>query len=211
MPGFEYTDVDILALRQQMWLPVSLITMHSPSTYWTLPWNERCGRGVHQGLQGGTVMRCTMVPKVDYLDKANIIAQQREAGLPEFQEGAPEGVMVDLKDVLGLGESDWTQGMSTFSRSAPQSAEHNFLHRLLGTSKLMLSHRHSWIRSTARLSVTYFEVIKRPMEHKSNANQYPILKSFYPADLNCRLYNPDGSVYVKHAAKLEKFTRRAGC
>ncbi|KAF9232735.1 hypothetical protein BU15DRAFT_54683 [Melanogaster broomeanus] len=28
---FEYTDDDILALRQQMRLPVSLITMHSPS------------------------------------------------------------------------------------------------------------------------------------------------------------------------------------
>lgn len=79
--------------------------------------------------------------------------------------------------------------------------------------------------------VDYYEVIKRPMgeppstpasvlrltrprpdlstmEHKLNTNQYPTLKTFLDdAQLvfdNCRMYNPEGSIYVKHAAKLEK-------
>ena len=68
--------------------------------------------------EGGTIMQCAMLRKVDYLNKANIIAQQQEAvmtkirqmskshivypGLPQFQPGAPENVTVDPKDVPGL-------------------------------------------------------------------------------------------------------------
>jgi histone acetyltransferase len=70
--------------------------------------------------EGGTIMQCTMLRKVDYLDKANIISQQQEAvmtkirqmskshiiysGLPQFQPGASEGITVDAKDVPGLRE-----------------------------------------------------------------------------------------------------------
>lgn len=68
--------------------------------------------------EGGTIMQCTMLRKVDYLDKANIIAQQQDAvmtkirqmskshivysGLPQFQPGAAPDAKVDPKDVPGL-------------------------------------------------------------------------------------------------------------
>lgn len=74
--------------------------------------------GYIKDYEGGTIMQCTMLRKVDYLNKANILAQQREAiiakireksrshivykGLDQFREGEPEGVMVDPKDVPGL-------------------------------------------------------------------------------------------------------------
>lgn len=49
------------------------------------------------------------------------------------------------------------------------------------------------------------------MEHKLNTNKYQNLKAFLDdAQLifdNCRLYNPEGSIYVKHVAKLEKFMK----
>lgn len=61
-----------------------------------------------------------MLRKVDYLDKANIIAQQQEAvmmkirqmskshivypGLPQFQPGTVVDITVDPKDVPGLRE-----------------------------------------------------------------------------------------------------------
>lgn len=99
--------------------------------------------GYIKDYEGGTIMQCTMLRKVNYLEKATIISQQREAiltkiremskshvvyqGLPQFQEGAPEGITVDPKDVPGLsmsfflqvswclkllvGESGWTPGM----------------------------------------------------------------------------------------------------
>jgi histone acetyltransferase len=68
--------------------------------------------------EGGTIMQCTMLRKVDYLDKANIITQQQEAvmakirqmskshivypGLPQFQPGALVDITVNPKDVPGL-------------------------------------------------------------------------------------------------------------
>ncbi|KAF8840527.1 Bromodomain-containing protein [Paxillus ammoniavirescens] len=188
--------------------------------------------GYIKDYEGGTIMQCTMLRKVDYLDKANIIALQREAviakirekskshivyqGLAQFQEGAAEGVTVDPKDVPGLRESGWTPGMATFSRSTPKSAEQNFMYRLLGDLK---AHPNAWAfvnPVNGEEVVDYYEVIKRPMdfntmEHKLNTNQYSNLKSIVDdAQLifdNCRLYNPEGSVYVRHAAKLEKFMK----
>jgi len=47
------------------------------------------------------------------------------------------------------------------------------------------------------------------MEHKLETNQYQNLDTFlYDAKLvfdNCRLYNPDGSIYSRNATKMEKF------
>lgn len=74
--------------------------------------------GYIKDYEGGTIMQCTMLNKVDYLDKANILAQQQDAimskirqmsrshivhpGLPQFQEGAPENVTVEPQSVPGL-------------------------------------------------------------------------------------------------------------
>ena len=65
-------------------------------------------------------MQCTMLPKIDYLDKHTAFKQQQEAvmtkirqmskshiihpGLPQFQPGAPANVTVDPKDIPGLRE-----------------------------------------------------------------------------------------------------------
>lgn len=74
--------------------------------------------GYIKDYEGGTIMQCTMLPKVNYLEMRTLLAQQREAilskiremskshivydGLPQFQNGAGEGVTVDPQDVPGL-------------------------------------------------------------------------------------------------------------
>jgi histone acetyltransferase len=76
--------------------------------------------GYIKDYEGGTIMQCTMLRKVDYLEKASVIAQQREAilskiremskshivypGLPQFQEGTRSDIIVDPEDVPGLSE-----------------------------------------------------------------------------------------------------------
>lgn len=49
------------------------------------------------------------------------------------------------------------------------------------------------------------------MEHKLDTNQYPNLEAFVDdAQLifdNCRIYNPDGSIYARNATKMEKYMR----
>ena len=74
--------------------------------------------GYIKDYEGGTIMQCTMLRRVDYTATREIIAQQREAilakirqmsgshkeypGLPQFQDGAGGGVVVDYRDVPGL-------------------------------------------------------------------------------------------------------------
>lgn len=76
--------------------------------------------GYIKDYEGGTIMQCTMLPKIDYLDKKNIFKVQQEAimtkiremsrshvvhpGLPQFQPGASPDVKVDPKDVPGLSK-----------------------------------------------------------------------------------------------------------
>lgn len=73
--------------------------------------------GYIKDYEGGTIMQCTMLRKVDYLNKPAIIAVQQEAimtkiremsrshivypGLPQFQDRKGE-VTVDYRDVPGL-------------------------------------------------------------------------------------------------------------
>lgn len=77
--------------------------------------------GYIKDYEGGTIMQCTLLRKVDYLHTRELVAQQREAilskirqmskshivypGLPQFQEGIPEGTVVDPQNVPGLSES----------------------------------------------------------------------------------------------------------
>ena len=49
------------------------------------------------------------------------------------------------------------------------------------------------------------------MEHKLETNQYPTLDAFVDdAQLvfdNCRIYNPEETIYARNATKMEKYMR----
>jgi len=90
--------------------------------------DKKVWAGYIKDYEGGTIMECKMVPKVDYLDKKRIFSAQREAvlskvremskshvvhpGLEVFKEGQWEdGMSVDPKDVPGLKETGWNPEM----------------------------------------------------------------------------------------------------
>ncbi|KAH9910577.1 histone acetyltransferase GCN5 [Amylocystis lapponica] len=188
--------------------------------------------GYIKDYEGGTIMQCTMLRKVDYLATREILAQQREAiltkiremsrshivydGLLQFREGAGEGVTVDPKDVPGLRESGWTPAMAAITRPSGRSVEHTTMEKLLSD---LQGHPLAWAfqQPVNGEEVTdYYDVIKMPMdfstmEHKLDTNQYPSLDEFIAdAQLvfdNSRTYNPEGTIYHKNATKLEKFLR----
>ncbi|KDQ57812.1 hypothetical protein JAAARDRAFT_130557 [Jaapia argillacea MUCL 33604] len=189
--------------------------------------------GYIKDYEGGTIMQCTMVRKVDYLRTKEIVAQQREAimskiremskshivhsGLNIFKEGWREGLVVDPKDVPGLRESGWTPSMVTSApRPSNNRSEHNRMRRLLAD---LQNHPLGWaflVPVNVEDVTDYLDVIKNPMdfstmEHKLDTNQYPNIDAF-AADAflvfeNCRTYNPEGTIYYKNAGKLEKFVR----
>jgi len=186
--------------------------------------------GYIKDYEGGTIMQCTMLRRVDYTATRDIIAQQREAvlakirqmskshevypGLPQFQDGAGEDVVVDYRDVPGLRESGWTPDMTEASnRPVTKNTELSNMNRLLSE---MQNHASSWpFREPVKLTdaADYYEVIEQPMDLKTmgeklESGQYSSLEEFVDdAQLifdNCRFYNLEDSMWCKHANRLEK-------
>ncbi|KAI0305460.1 histone acetyltransferase GCN5 [Multifurca ochricompacta] len=186
--------------------------------------------GYIKDYEGGTIMQCTMLRRVDYTATRDIIAQQRDAvltkirqmsrshevypGLPQFQDGAGEGVFVDYREVPGLRESGWTPETSAANgKPVTKNTELSIMNRLLSE---MQNHASSWpFREPVKLSDApdYYDVIEQPMDlrtmgEKLEAGKYANLDEFADdAQLifdNCRFYNVEDSVWCKHANKLEK-------
>jgi len=189
--------------------------------------------GYIKDYEGGTIMQCKMLPKVDYLNTQELIAQQREAiltkirqmskshivyaGLPPFQPGAPEGTSVDPQNVPGLRETGWTPSMQAEAQmNSSKGPQYAVMRRILAD---LQAHPQAWafLQPVNPDDVAdYYTVIKHPMdfntmEHKIETSQYANLESFISdAKLvfqNCRSYNPEGSQYAKNANKLEKYLK----
>ncbi|PFH53843.1 hypothetical protein AMATHDRAFT_83748 [Amanita thiersii Skay4041] len=189
--------------------------------------------GYIKDYEGGTIMQCTLLPKVDYLNKPKTLAIQQEAVMTKIREMSRSHVVhpgitvwktkdggevvepLDPRDVPGLKDSGWIPSMQTTTvRPTPRNADHYFMERIL---KDLQGHPQGWPFLTpvnAEDVPDYYDVIKNPMdfstmEHKLETKQYSTLDDF-TADAqlvfdNCRLYNPEGSIYARNATKLEKF------
>ncbi|KAA1474031.1 Bromodomain-containing protein [Dentipellis sp. KUC8613] len=188
--------------------------------------------GYIKDYEGGTIMQCTLLRRVDYLAIRDVLTAQREAilskirqmskshivyeGLPQFQngQGDGEGVYVDPKDVPGLRESGWTPAMMTTNGvPSKKNAERAAMERILSELQNNPSAWPFMQPVNASEVPDYYEIIKSPMdfstmEHKLENGQYPDLDAFL-ADArlvfdNCRLFNQEDSIYWKNANKIEK-------
>ncbi|KAF8813828.1 Bromodomain-containing protein [Phlegmacium glaucopus] len=185
--------------------------------------------GYIKDYEGGTIMQCTMLPKIDYLDKFNIFKQQQESvmskirqlskshivhpGLPQFHPEAPPNVTVDPKDVPGLKETGWSPEMeASMARPTAKTAAHSLMERIINE---LLNNSRAWaFREPVNVEevVDYLEFVKEPMdlstiERKVSHNQYKTFDAFVD-DVqlvfdNARLYNPEESVYYKNANQVE--------
>ncbi|THH20047.1 hypothetical protein EW146_g1247 [Bondarzewia mesenterica] len=188
--------------------------------------------GYIKDYEGGTIMQCTMLRRVDYLATKELIAKQREAiltkirqmskshivyeGLPQFQNGEGEGVVVDPKDVPGLRESGWTPAMAATTRPTTKNTERSAMERILSD---LQAHPQGWpFREPVKTEEVpdYHEVISNPMdfgamERKLETGQYTTLDSFIEdAQLvfdNAKVYNPEDSIYYKNAVRMERLLK----
>ncbi|KZS93946.1 hypothetical protein SISNIDRAFT_410249 [Sistotremastrum niveocremeum HHB9708] len=187
--------------------------------------------GYIKDYEGGTIMQCTMLRKVDYLQTKEILTAQREAilskirqksrartvyePLPQFLEAPPgEAMRIDPQDVPGLRETGWTFDMAQAAPPSVINPHHSKMQQLLTD---LQNHPQAWAFLTpvnGEDVVDYYDVIKKPMdfqtmEHKLSHNMYSSIEAFVAdAELvfdNCLLYNPEGSVYAKNAIKLKKY------
>ena len=188
--------------------------------------------GYIKDYEGGTIMQCTMVPEIRYLESRKMIVKQREAVLAKVRgfskshmEHQPPKEWANVKpgqplppvdpmSIPAIKASGWSPDMDELARQPRHGPNYNQLLHLLND---MQNHPSSWPfnQPVDKDEVAdYYEVIKEPMdlgtmEQKHEKDQYPGPEEFIKdAKLifdNCRAYNNETTAYAKHANKLEKF------
>ncbi|KAL0077510.1 histone acetyltransferase-like protein [Phycomyces blakesleeanus] len=185
--------------------------------------------GYIKDYEGGTIMQCTMVPKVKYLKVSEILAIQRRAVHEKMKEKSTSHYVyaglnmpvdengnrsIDPLQVPGVRESGWTPEMDALS-NRPRHPSHYIIMRHLVSE--LNDNPSSWPFSdpvNADEVTDYYDVIKEPMDlttlhNNVEAGVYMTLEDF-TKDVqkifdNCRLYNAESTNYTRLANKLEKF------
>lgn len=179
--------------------------------------------------EGGTLMQCTMLPRVRYLEGQLMLATQKAAVRLKVAETSKSHIVhpglhfklgrpPDPSNIPGLRESGWTPEMDELARRPKRGPHHAVLAHLLND---LQNHSSAWPfqQPVNRDEVPdYYEVIKEPMdfstmEAKLDADLYTSPEEFLKdAKLiysNCRAYNNETTTYWKHATKLEKYMEQS--
>ena len=182
--------------------------------------------GYIKDYEGGTIMQCSMVPKVRYLEIGRMLLKQREtvqakikAVSKSFIVHAPPKewkngnlVKIDPLCIPAIKETGWSPDMDELARQPRHGPNYNALLHLLND---MQNHNSAWpfLQPVNKDEVhDYYEVIKEPMdlstmEEKLEKDMYPQPEDFIrDATLifnNCRTYNTENTPYAKAANKLQ--------
>lgn len=131
--------------------------------------------GYIKDYEGGTIMQCTMLPKIRYLHSADILARQKAAILWKIAATSTDHVVYPGLDILkssgtvasenipGLKETGWSQEMDELARKPKRPGHYQVLQVLLSE---LQNHPSSWpfVQPVNREEVPdYYEVIKEPM------------------------------------------------
>ncbi|ORY86428.1 histone acetyltransferase GCN5 [Protomyces lactucae-debilis] len=184
--------------------------------------------GYIKDYEGGTIMQCTMLPRIRYLDSSDIMARQKAAILWKIQatsidhivypgiQAFKNGKSISPEDIPGLKQTGWSKEMDEQARKPKRPGHYAVLQALLTE---MQNSPAAWpfVNPVSREDVPdYYEVIKEPMdltsmEFKLENDQYESVEQFiYDAKLifnNCRSYNNETTTYYKNSTKLEKALR----
>ncbi|KAF2868600.1 histone acetyltransferase GCN5 [Massariosphaeria phaeospora] len=182
--------------------------------------------GYIKDYEGGTIMQCTMVPHIRYLEAGRMLLKQKECvnakirAIKSYHIHQPPvqwktGLCkLDPLSIPGIKESGWSPDMDELARAPRHGPNYNQLLHLLND---MQNNSNAWPfqQPVNKDDVAdYYDVIKEPMdlatmEEKHEKDLYPSLEDFIrDAKLifdNCRKYNNETTTYAKSANKLEKF------
>ncbi|KAH6636605.1 Bromodomain-containing protein [Chaetomium tenue] len=182
--------------------------------------------GYIKDYEGGTLMQCSMVPRIRYLDAGRMLLKQKETVQakiralsrshvvhqppPEFAAGKP----IDPLSIPAIRATGWSPDMDELARVPRHGPHFNELRRFLYQIQ---NHKQAWpfLNPVNRDEVPdYYKYIASPMdlstmEGRLESDAYETPKDLV-ADLklifsNCRQYNDASTVYSKCAAKLEKY------
>ncbi|KAJ9311420.1 hypothetical protein DTO271D3_8305 [Paecilomyces variotii] len=183
--------------------------------------------GYIKDYEGGTLMQCTMLPRLRYLEVGRMLLKQKAAVQakmrllskshiihpppPQYANGVTP---INPLSIPAIRETGWSPEMDALAREPRHGPHFNEFRRFLNQIQ---NHKQAWpfLNPVNRDEVPdYYDVITSPMdlstmEEKLENDAYTAPKELV-RDLqlifsNCRQYNDATTVYAKCAAKLEKF------
>lgn len=177
--------------------------------------------------EGGTIMQCSMLPRVRYLEMGRMLLKQKECVVTKIRTISKSHVIhqppkqwtsgvapIDPLTIETIRASGWSPGMDELAQQTRHGPNYKPLLHLLNE---LQNHRSSWpfLNPVNKDDVAdYYDVIREPMdlstmEAKLLADQYETPEAFInDAQLifdNCRTYNNATTAYTKSANKLERY------
>ncbi|ORY51599.1 acyl-CoA N-acyltransferase [Rhizoclosmatium globosum] len=185
--------------------------------------------GYIKDYEGGTLMQWTVIPKVVYLRASDIIEAQRKAVRDKIRATAEQEprthsgerafgdqVSIPAENIPGMAEIGWTQDMLRRLGENKAAKMHGPLY---GPLKIvveeMRQNANAWPFVEPVSGVAdYYDIIKEPMDISTlgalvENDEYQTVDHFVKDASkifhNCKIYNEEGTNYVKCAIKLEKW------
>lgn len=187
--------------------------------------------GYIKDYDGGTLMQCTFVPNIDYMNVYSILHAQKIAvlkaidariGAAKLYPGLSKNEKRKPADIPGVVEAGWSEELAKLAAqlAALSSAQDNHTRLYLVLKPLLndlIHHPASWpFRKPVDPNEVpdYLTVIKNPMDlstmsKRLESDHYKSISEF-TADIkliadNCRTYNDPETTYYKNANILENF------
>lgn len=183
--------------------------------------------GYIKDYEGGTLMQCSLLPKLRYLEAGRMLLKQKEAVLAKIrtlsrnhivyqspQQWANGVTPISPPSIPAIRASGWSPDMDAIAREPRHGPYFNEIRRFLNQIQ---NHKSAWpfLNPVNKDEVPdYYNVITSPMDLSTMGDR--LEQDVYTApkevvgDLktifsNCRQYNDLTTVYSKCALKLEKF------
>ncbi|PLB54635.1 GCN5-related histone actyltransferase [Aspergillus steynii IBT 23096] len=184
--------------------------------------------GYIKDYEGGTLMQCSMVPRMRYLEVGRMLLKQKETVLaklrplsrnhiihPPPQQWA-KGVitLIDPLSIPAIRATGWSPDMDKLAREPRHGPHFNELRRFLSQIQ---AHKQAWpfLSPVDKDEVPdYYKFIESPMDLSTMEQKLENDSYSAPKDLvndlklifsNCRKYNDATTPYAKCAVKLEKY------
>lgn len=187
--------------------------------------------GYIKDYEGGTIMQCSMLPKIRYLESGRLLLKQKAAvhakikavsksyevhQPPAAWRNATKGQPlpgIDPLSIPAIKETGWSPDMDALARQPRHNPSHSLLMHLLSA---LQNSTNAWpfLQPVNKDEVLdYYDVIKQPMdlstmETKLEQDAYETPEDFIRDALlvfiNCKKYNGEQTPYHKAAVKLEK-------
>jgi histone acetyltransferase len=184
--------------------------------------------GYIKDYEGGTMMQCAMLPRIRYLEVGRMLLKQKETVHAKIRTLSKSHVIhqppqqwangvitpIDPRSIPAVQVTGWSPQMDELSREPRRGRHFNVCRVFLYQIQ---NHKQAWpfLKPVDKDEVPdYYNTVTSPMDLSTMEER--LESGFYTTpkllidDLkliftNCRLYNDPSTIYVKCAAKLEKY------